>query len=409
MRACFLKMRASQNSYIPYNLRSAFGMPTTEHQDAVYAYNFYRLIARAKNVYMISDCRTDNMKNGEPSRYLNQLKYIYTKEVETVIASCNTIVGGESVEISKPSDWLDKFRSKEIKLSASSIDTYMKCGVKFYIEKYLNIREKDEISEIMESNQFGSVFHKAMETLYTQLKAELGGRPFTKDALMLLHGNQLRIENAVTAAMRSEYFNGAEKFEITGINRIMYALIVQYIKKVIEVDAGKAPFTLEGCEHKFTIPYTTKDVRFNDLQVIIKGFIDRIDTYFDSSNTKRTRLIDYKTGKVKVNLSTKNPDLKSPDNSNTRQLMLYRYYKEREVAGSTIDLDIYGLAQLYTDADTTTSIPYTEEHYAQFREVLDAVITEMVDPDVTLKKVPESKKQTDCKYCDFTSICSRLK
>lgn len=399
----------SQNSYIPYNLRSAFGMPTTEHQDAVYAYNFYRLIARAKNVYMISDCRTDNMKNGEPSRYLNQLKYIYNKEVETVIASCNTTVGSESVEISKPSDWLDKFRSKEIKLSASSIDTYMKCGVKFYIEKYLNIREKDEISEIMESNQFGSVFHKAMETLYTQLKAELGGRPFTKDALMLLHGNQLRIENAVTAAMRSEYFNGAEKFEITGINRIMYALIVQYIKKVIEVDAGKAPFTLEGCEHKFTIPYTTKDERFKDLQVIIKGFIDRIDTYFDSSNTKRTRLIDYKTGKVKVNLSTKNPDLKSPDNSNTRQLMLYRYYKEREVAESTIDLDIYGLAQLYTDADTTTSIPYTEEHYAQFREVLDAVITEMVDPDVTLKKVPESKKQTDCKYCDFTSICSRLK
>lgn len=399
----------SQNSYIPYNLRSAFGMPTTEHQDAVYAYNFYRLIARAKNVYMISDCRTDNMKNGEPSRYLNQLRYIYNKEVETVIASCNTTVGGESVEISKPSDWLDKFRTKELRLSASSIKTYLGCGVKFYIEKYLKIREKDEITEIMESNQLGSVFHKAIETLYTQLKTDLCGQPFTKDALMQLHGNLLRIETAVTDAMRSEYFNGAEKFEITGINRIMYDLIVRYIKKVIEVDAEKAPFTLEGCEQGFIIPYTVRDERFKDLQVTIKGFIDRVDTYFDSNNTKRTRLIDYKTGSVKVNLGEKKTDFKSPKNETTRQLMLYRYYKEKNVAGSTIDLDAYGLAQLYTDPDATTGISYTEEHYAQFCEVLDAIITEIIDPDVTLKKVPESRKQTDCKYCDFTSICSRLK
>lgn len=388
----------SQNSYIPYNLRNAFGMPTTEHQDAVYAYNFYRLIARAKNVYMISDCRTDNMKNGEPSRYLNQLKYIYNKDVETVIASCNARIEHEATEIDKPADWLDKFRSRNIVLSASSINTYLQCGVKFYISKYLKIKESDEVTEIMESNQFGSVFHKAIETLYTQLKAELHGTPFTKEALMELHGNQLRIETAVRNAM--------SPFEISGINYIMYELIVKYVKRVIETDAAKAPFTLEACEQEFIIPYTPADERFKDLQIIIKGFIDRIDTYFDSTNIKRTRLIDYKTGKSKVKLSK---DLSTPEDATTRQLMLYRYSKEKEVPGSTIDLDVYELPKLYSYADTATSIPYTEEHYAKFCELLDAVIADMLDPDAKLRKVPESKKQTDCKYCDFTSICSRLK
>ena len=193
----------NQNSYIPYNLRHAFGMPTTEHQDAVYAYNFYRLIARAKNVFMISDCRTDNMKNGEASRYLNQLKYIYDKDIETRISSSNTLVEHEAQEIQKPSDWLDKFKNQEIVLSASSINTYLKCGVKFYISKYLKINENNEISEIMETNQFGSVFHKAMESLYTQLKKDLRGGPFTKVSLMNLYNNQIRIEKAVDDAMRS--------------------------------------------------------------------------------------------------------------------------------------------------------------------------------------------------------------
>lgn len=388
----------SHNSYIPYNLRSAFGMPTTEHQDAVYAYNFYRLIARAKKVYMISDCRTDNMKNGEPSRYLNQLKYIYGKKIETVIASCNARIEHEATEIDKPADWLDKFRTRNIVLSASSINTYLQCGVKFYISKYLKIRESDEVTEIMESNQFGSVFHKAIETLYTQLKEELHGTPFTKEALMQLHSNQLRIETAVSNAM--------SQFEITGINYIMYELIVKYIKRVIETDAARAPFTLEACEQEFAIQYTPTDERFKDIQVVIKGFIDRVDTYFDSNNIKRTRLIDYKTGKSKVKLGK---DLSTPEDATTRQLMLYRYSKEKEVPGSTIDLDVYELPKLYSYADTTTNIPYTEEHYSQFCELLDAVISDMLDPDAKLHKVPESKKQTDCKYCDFTSICSRLK
>lgn len=64
-------------TFIPYNLRKGFGMATTEHQDSIYAYYFYRMISRAKRVFLLYDSRTDGLKSGEVSRYIYQLKYHY--------------------------------------------------------------------------------------------------------------------------------------------------------------------------------------------------------------------------------------------------------------------------------------------------------------------------------------------
>ena len=68
----------SINTYIPYSIRGNFGLPTTEHQDAIYAYNFYRLIQRANQVYLIYDTRKDSSgTTGEISRFAKQLQYVY--------------------------------------------------------------------------------------------------------------------------------------------------------------------------------------------------------------------------------------------------------------------------------------------------------------------------------------------
>ena len=39
-----LPKAGGESSFIPYNLRKAFGMTTIEHKNAVYAYYFYRCI-----------------------------------------------------------------------------------------------------------------------------------------------------------------------------------------------------------------------------------------------------------------------------------------------------------------------------------------------------------------------------
>lgn len=45
-----LPKSGGDSSFIPYNLRKAFGMTTIEHKIAVYAYYFYRLLQRAEKL-----------------------------------------------------------------------------------------------------------------------------------------------------------------------------------------------------------------------------------------------------------------------------------------------------------------------------------------------------------------------
>ena len=45
-------------TFIPFSLRKAFGLSTFQDKDAVYAYHFYRLLQRAKNVELIYNTKT---------------------------------------------------------------------------------------------------------------------------------------------------------------------------------------------------------------------------------------------------------------------------------------------------------------------------------------------------------------
>ena len=64
-----------RTSAIPYFLRKAFKLPTYEDKDSISSYNFYRLIQRVENVYMIYDTNTANIKTKEESRFIKQLVY----------------------------------------------------------------------------------------------------------------------------------------------------------------------------------------------------------------------------------------------------------------------------------------------------------------------------------------------
>ncbi|UWX54837.1 hypothetical protein NYZ99_19090 [Maribacter litopenaei] len=49
----------SNNSFIPFDLKNEFGLPTYKEKDAVYTYHFYRLLQRAKNIYLIYNTEPD--------------------------------------------------------------------------------------------------------------------------------------------------------------------------------------------------------------------------------------------------------------------------------------------------------------------------------------------------------------
>ena len=67
-----LPKAGGDSSFIPYNLRKAFGMTTIEHKNAVYAYYFYRLIQRAENITLLYNTASDGLNRGEMSRFMLQ-------------------------------------------------------------------------------------------------------------------------------------------------------------------------------------------------------------------------------------------------------------------------------------------------------------------------------------------------
>src|SRR5690606_20694671 len=77
----------SQSSFIPYNLRKGYGLPTYEQQESIYAYNFYRLIQRAQRVFLFYNTESGIQVGGEMSRFLNQLRYEAPFEIQERILS----------------------------------------------------------------------------------------------------------------------------------------------------------------------------------------------------------------------------------------------------------------------------------------------------------------------------------
>lgn len=389
----------NQNTFIPYNIRRGFNLPTTEHQDAVFAYNFYRLIARAKRVYMISDCRTNGLKNGEPSRYLKQLEYIYGKKVNRIVTSGNIKVEQTKSQMPKPEDWAEKVL-KGRPMSASAINEYLRCPWQFHIDRYLGVKQPSEVSEIMEASDIGNIFHNTIQTLYNNLKKELHNGPFTKDALNELKNNQIKIDDTIVDAFKKICFKGikTEDIKLEGLNKLVYILVKKYIINTINYDIKQTPFILNACEFKC-------DQTISSLNVPFTGSIDRIDSFIKDGVT-HYRLIDYKTGSGKIE---KAKDPMGKNNGILRQMLLYRYFFEKRY-NYKAHLNVYELSRLGTGNEKTELFVQGDEElaetqYVAFLEGLETLLTEIADPTIPITK---NKDSMNCSYCPYKDLCDRL-
>ncbi|MEG1644187.1 MAG: PD-(D/E)XK nuclease family protein, partial [Bacteroidales bacterium] len=166
------------DTFIPYNLRRGFGLSVTEHRDSISAYYFYRLIARAKRVYLIYDTRTEGVRTGEVSRYVYQLKYQYMPQNDdqliekTLSYKINPGIGSE-ISVEKSGEVWKKLNmylyGGEASLSASALNTYIDCPLKFYFNYVERIEEADDVSEDIDASAFGSIYHGVMQDIYQRI------------------------------------------------------------------------------------------------------------------------------------------------------------------------------------------------------------------------------------------------
>ncbi len=413
---CTFPSRTVSSSFIPYILRKGFGLPTFERQDAIWAYYFYRLIARAKRVYLLYDSRSEGIQSGEESRFIKQLRHLYpvrlVEKVATYEMGSDAIVN-PLMHVEKTDDILQKLSDRFVGenapgvFSASSLNSYLDCPLRFYYSYLEGIKELEEVTEDVDASLFGSIFHRIMELLY---------KPFARQKSILreedlsenrLFGPGLEKLEALTAQVFSEY----HIHEIAGENLIRKDIIIRMVREVVKTDrklAGREPFRILATEEDVRYPLTLPDGR----TVTLYGKIDRRDQV-----GTRERIVDYKSGKVEGNLLKPKKDQTEQEmvdsffdaakGSNRPSIAFQLYFYALLKPGA--EPCIYSLTSIFKEDPHSYSVEQTKLVY--FKDKLTTLIEEILSPSQRFEPRPEleeaSSFQSVCKYCYFKRLCNR--
>lgn len=405
-------LKKAANSFIPYNLRRGFGLPTYEHQDSVWAYHFYRLIHRAGHVSLLYDTRSNGLQTGEVSRFVHQLRYHYEVPLQNKLVVYNVSSSRTpALEVKKSVEVMQRlaaFREGGPKaISASAVNTYLDCPLKFYFSVVEGVREEEEVNETIESNVFGSILHKVMEELYQPFC----GKMVTADLLKIIRKDTSALTGAIARAFAREFFKTDVVRPLSGQNFLIGEMIRKYVEKVLERDSKLTPFHYLESEKPVSGLFTLSDHR----AIRLKGFIDRIDKVRDS-----VRIIDYKSGSG-VSLFN-HIDSLFDKNENERakavmQVFMYAWmythisgnrnvsvqpgiYYMRTLFGDGFDAGVYHRIERGKSILVENFCDYEADFEAGLRGCLD----EIFDDKTPFVQTPTGKA---CVYCPFKGICGK--
>ena len=418
-----LPKAGGDSSFIPYNLRKAFGMTTIDHKIAVYAYYFYRLMQRAEKVTLVYNTATDGINRGELSRFMLQFLIewgypVLRKQLEAAQSpqSSAPIIIEKTPDVMERMKSVFDFRSNpKALISPSALNCYLDCPLKFYYKYVALLSAPDEVTADIDSAKFGSIFHYAAEHIYKDLTAH--GKLISRENLETLLKDEVRLQTYVDNGFKELFFNlpPNEQPEYNGIQLINSAVIVKYIQQLLRNDLRYAPFTFVGSEQRIfeNIEICTST---GDIQSRIGGIIDRIDSKGES-----LRIVDYKTG-GDADTPANVQSLFIPDKKRSNyvfQTFLYASIVCKKLREKN-DSRLVAPALLYIHRAASENyspviqmgeprkpkepVDNFAQHEGDFRENLKTLLEDIFNPDISFTQTEIEDK---CAYCDFRALCKK--
>ena len=283
-----LPAKSIDDSWIPYDIKKQFGLPTRDEKNAIFSYHFFRLMYRAKKVYILYDGQGEGLGVGEMSRFVRQWTFhdpakhdisFYTQKV-----ALNT-TSNTPMNIPKTESLRKRLAMMGEKgLSATTLSNYIAGPIRFYNNSVLRISETEELEESMTYQSLGTAIHDALEELYEPYV----GKQLTVDGLEKMQKDQKRV---LMKHFEKKLGKGSYK---TGKNLLIFTASAYSIKRVIEADTkdivGGSTIELLGLEEYRKITRTYAGIEH---PISFHGVIDRIDR-----KDGVLRILDYKTGKT---------------------------------------------------------------------------------------------------------------
>ena len=375
----------TNNSFIPFDLKIENSLPTYKEKDAVYTYHFYRLLQRAKNIYILYNTEADVLTGGEKSRFINQMELEGIHSINHQILTPKVPVFSTKLkQIKKTEDVIVELKNIAKKgFSPSSLTNYTRNPLDFYYQKLLGIKDLEDVEETVAANTMGTVVHNTLEMLY---------EPFIDEFLKVedITKMKTKIEEKVTHFFKEEYKDG----DMTkGKNLIIFEIAKRYVQNFLnlEIKDLKQGNTIKiialEAKTKMTLPIPELDFEVN-----INGTVDRIDEY-----NGITRIIDYKTGKVDQNkveiINWEDITTDYTKYSKSFQILTYAYMLSQTntiklpieagiISFKNLNAGFLKFSKKQSNYDKNKEALITEDTLNNFFEELKKLIIEICNPDM---------------------------
>ncbi|RUA19258.1 MAG: PD-(D/E)XK nuclease family protein, partial [Flavobacteriia bacterium] len=367
------------NSFIPFDVKRDYGLPTYKEKDAIYTYHFYRLIQRAKNVHIIYNTEPDVLEGGEKSRLITQLltdENLKPYITHTVASPQVKIDPVPPVELLKQGTLLEDIKAfAQNGFSPTSLTNYIKNPIDFYTRNILKINDLEEVEENIAANTFGTIVHDSLEQLYMPLL----GSVLTKENVSAL--------KPLVPAIVEQHFRG----NLAGVDikkgkyLLVYNVIVKYLNNFIDLELEQVQnhqIKLLALEQKYVEELTIPSVPF---PITLKGTLDRVDE-LDGT----LRIIDYKTGKVEpknVKITDWEALITDYDKSKAFQLLCYAYLYAQKNPVQNIKAGIYSFKNLsqglFSFSEDKNNI-IDQQTLSTFESYLNRLIIEICSVEIPL-------------------------
>ncbi|NDV14733.1 PD-(D/E)XK nuclease family protein [Muricauda sp. TY007] len=369
----------SNDSFIPFDVKRDYGLPTYKEKDAIYVYHFYRLIQRAKNIYITYNTEPDVLEGGEKSRLITQLltdKNLKQHITHTIASPKISIDPKPLIQIEKDGKFMEDLKDfAQNGFSPTSLTNYIRNPIDFYTRNILKINDLEEVEENIAANTFGTIIHDSLEQLYTPLVNQL-----------LTEENIQSLKKQVPEVVQHHFTKNLSGVDVSkGKFLLVYNVILKYLHNFLDDELRQLKrheIKILALEERYEEYISVPGL---DFPIKLKGTLDRVDE-FDGT----LRIIDYKTGKVEaknVKITDWETLITDYDKSKAFQLLCYAYLYSKKYNASDIQAGIIsfkhlgkGLFPFSEDKDTRID----SDTLATFENYLFQLIREICNTAVPL-------------------------
>ena len=352
----------SVNSFIPYDVKRELGLPTYKEKDAIYAFHFYHLLQRAKNIYLLYNTESEGLDGGEKSRFITQLEierqpnHQLTHEIFGATVPSKAY---EPVVIPKSEKVMERLKQIAVKgFSPSALTSYIRNPLQFYTQKILQISEAEEVEENIALNTLGTIIHETLKALYDPFVGKFLNEKMIQDCFLLLDSEVLHQFKQIYKEGEIKKGRNLLAFEVA--KRNVSNFLKTELQSIENGDAVKILYLEERFERILedsTLPFPVK----------IGGSVDRIE-----QRNGKIRIVDYKTGKVEasaVTLQTWQDLTLDIKNDKIIQVLAYAFMFEEIAGGLPVEVGIISFKNL-------------KSGFLPFQFKVDKEVTAVIDADI---------------------------